>query len=95
MSEESEFDMWVCACAASNCFIYRLEQVGDCVLYVSRVQEKDRFGNFKHSPRYNAFKAGKRLICDTNYVAAYAVWERAAGLAQDDLNGLARYEASK
>lgn len=62
MSEESEFDMWVCACAASNCFIYRLEQVGDCVLYVSRVQEKDRFGNFKHSPRYNAFKAGNVLF---------------------------------
>ena len=95
MNEKTDFDFWVAACVASDCYLYRLEQAGDCVLYVERPQHKDKRGNFIYSPQYSAFKGGKRLISDANYLAAYAVWERAAGLAQDDLKGLARYEAMR
>ena len=95
MNGKNEFDLWVAACVASNCFMYLLEQKGDSVLFVSRPQDKDKQGNFKYSPQYSAFNGGKRLVSDANYLAAYAVWERAAGLAQDDLKGLARYEAMR
>lgn len=95
MSEKSDFDFFVAACVASDSFIYRLEEIGDCVLFVSRRQDKDKRGNFLNSPRYRAFKGGKCLCCDTNYFSAYRVFERAAGLARDDLDGLARYEAMK
>ena len=95
MNEKSDFDFWVDACVASNCYLYRLEQAGDCVLYVERPQYKDKRGNLIYSPQYSAFKGGKRLISDANYLAAYVVWARAAGLPQDDLKGLARYEAMR
>lgn len=95
MNEKSDFDFWVDACVASNCYLFRLEQKGDSVLYVERPQDKDKRGNFIYSPRYSAFKGGKLLISDANYLAAYAVWERAAGLSQDDLKGLALYEAMR
>lgn len=95
MNEKNDFDFWVDACVATNCWLFRLEQKGDSVLYVSRPQDKDKKGNFKHSPQYSVFNGGKRLVSDYNYVYAYAVWARAADSVRDDLIGLARYEAMR
>lgn len=95
MNEKTDFELWVAACVERDCYMYRLEQSGDCVLYVSRPQDKDKFGNFKYSPMFWVFNGGKRLMTDSNYLAAYKAWERAAELARDDLEGLARYEAMR
>lgn len=95
MNEKTDFDFWVVACGAQDCYMYQLERNGDCLLFVSRPQDKDKNGNFKYSPLYWVFNGGKRLMTDSNYLAAYKAWERAAGLARDDLEGLARYEAMR
>lgn len=93
MIGKTDFDLWVSGCVATDCFMYLLEQSGDCVLYTSRPQDKDKKGNFKYSPMYWVFKGGKQLISYYNFLAAYKAWERSAGLGRDDLEGLARYEA--
>lgn len=90
----TEFDLWESALARRDDVESRTVH-GDAHgtgVYVSRTFFFRNWTRFYAEPVYHVFIGGRLIVSTTDYLEAYAVWSREAGLVQDFVARRARAE---